>query len=303
MRRIALAVPVLLIVITLAFALMTLAPGGPFDQDRQPPPGVQAQLESRYQLDQPFWVQYSTYVGNLLQGDLGPSYRHPGYSVEELIWLGLPVSLELGLYALLIALSIGMATGILAAMHQNTWMDYLPMSLTMIGICVPTFLLGPLMVLVFSIWMNWLPVSGWGNLPGDKILPSVTLGAAYAAWIARLLRGSMLEVMNQDYIRTARAKGLNEMRILLIHGLRVGVLPVISFMGPACAGLLSGSFVVETIFQIPGLGRTFVQSAFNRDYTLILGAAIFFSTLIILFNLLADLANLVLDPRTRESAQ
>ena len=302
-RRTLAAIPVLLVVTTVAFFLMTAAPGGPFDQERQPPPGVLEQLEQRYQLDQPLIVQYGRYMADLLQGSLGPSFRHPGYSVEELIAEGLPISLELGLYALLIAIGLGIAVGTVAAMNQNRWLDYLPMSLTMIGICVPTFLLGPLLVLVFSLYLGWLPVSGWGQLPGDKLLPSLTLGLAYAAWLARLSRGGMLEVMNQDYIRTARAKGLGEARILAMHGLRIGLLPVVSFLGPACAGLMSGSFVVETIFQIPGLGRAFVQAAFNRDYTMILGTSIFFSALIIACNLLSDLATLAMDPRTREPRQ
>ena len=303
LRRLLAAVPVLLAVTTLAFALMHAAPGGPFDAERQPPKEVLEQLEQRYQLDRPWLEQFAHYLGNLLQGDLGPSYRHPGYSVQELILIGLPISLELGLYALLIALLLGVSIGVVAAINQNRVLDYAPMSIAMIGICVPTFLLGPLLVLVFSIWLEWLPVSGWGGLPGDKILPSLTLGLAYAAWLARLSRGGMLEVMNQDYIRTARAKGMSEWRVVAVHGLRSGLLPVVAYLGPACAGLLSGSFVIETIFQIPGLGRAFVQAAFNRDYTMILGTSIFFSTLIILFNLLSDLMHLAMDPVARESRQ
>ena len=303
LRRLLAAIPVLLAVTTLAFALMHAAPGGPFDAERQPPKEVLEQLEQRYQLDRPWLEQFAHYLGNLLQGDLGPSYRHPGYSVQELILIGLPISLELGLYALLIALLLGVSIGVVAAINQNRMLDYAPMSIAMIGICVPTFLLGPLLVLVFSIWLEWLPVSGWGGLPGDKILPSLTLGLAYAAWLARLSRGGMLEVMNQDYIRTARAKGMSEWRVVTVHGLRSGLLPVVAYLGPACAGLLSGSFVIETIFQIPGLGRAFVQAAFNRDYTMILGTSIFFSTLIILFNLLSDLMHLAMDPVARESRQ
>lgn len=300
LRRLLGAPLVLLAVTTLAFAMMTAAPGGPFDDDRQPPPGVRAQLEKRYQLDQPWLVQYGSYLSNLLRGDLGPSYRHPGTSVDELIADGLPISLELGLYALLLAMLLGVSAGVLAAAYQNRPPDYLPMSFAMLGICIPSFVIGPLLVLVFSIYLEWLPVSGWGQLAGDKILPSVTLGFAYAAWLARLTRGGMLETMNQDFIRTARAKGMSEMRVVLVHGLRVGLLPVIAFLGPACAGLLSGSFVVETIFQIPGLGRTFIQATFNRDYTMILGTTILFSALIITFNLLSDLVHLMLDPMARE---
>lgn len=300
LRRILAGVPVMLAVITVAFALMHIAPGGPFDQDRQPPTGVLEQLERQYQLDLPWYRQYLNYLSSLLRGDLGPSYRHPGYSVDELIAQGLPASLELGLYALLIALLLGTATGLLAALNHNRLLDYLPMSLSLAGICIPTFLLGPLLVLVFGIYLQWLPVSGWGQLPGDKILPSVTLGAAYTAYLARLSRGGMLEVMNQDFIRTARAKGIGEARIVVVHALRIALLPALAFLGPACAGLLSGSFVVETIFQVPGLGRAYVQSAFNRDYTMILGTTILFSALIVGFNLLSDLLRLAMDPVLRE---
>ena len=199
----------------------------------------------------------------------------------------------------MIAIFIGSLAGILAALRPNTLQDYIPMSFAMIGICMPTFLLGPLLVLVFGIQLDWLPVSGWGDIPGDKILPSITLGAAYAAYVARLSRAGMLEVLSQDYIRTARAKGLPEWQVVLKHGLRGGMLPVITFLGPAFAGLLAGSFVVETIFQIPGLGRFYVQAAFNRDYTMILGTTVFLSTLIVLFNLLSDIVAAWLNPRLR----
>ena len=219
--------------------------------------------------------------------------------MNELISAGFSVTAELGLYALLIATVIGGLAGIIASLKPNTAQDYIPMSLAMIGICMPTFLLGPLLVLVFGIELEWLPVSGWGDIPGDKIMPSITLGAAYAAYIARLSRAGMLEVMNQDYIRTARAKGLPEWEVVVKHALRGGMLPVIAFLGPAFAGLLAGSFVVETIFQIPGLGRFYVQAAFNRDYTMILGTTVFLSTLIVLFNLLSDVLAASLNPRLR----
>ena len=206
---------------------------------------------------------------------------------------------ELGFYALIIALIIGVLAGVSAALKPNTRQDYIPMTLAMIGICMPSFLLGPLLVLVFGIYLEWLPISGWGAIPGDKILPSITLGAAYAAYIARLSRAGMLEVLSQDYIRTARAKGLPEWKVVTKHGLRGGLIPVIAFLGPAFAGLLAGSFVVETIFQIPGLGRFYVQAAFNRDYTMILGTTVFLSTLIVLFNLLSDVTAAWLNPRLR----
>lgn len=293
------AIPVILVVITATFFLVRIAPGGPFDSEKAVIPEVKAALEAQYRLDQPLFQQYIAYLGDLAQGDFGPSFKYPGRSVNELIGAGLPVTAELGLYALMIATVLGGLAGIFASLKPNTAQDYIPMALAMIGICMPTFLLGPVLVLVFGIELEWLPVSGWGDIPGDKLLPSITLGAAYAAYIARLSRAGMLEVMSQDYIRTARAKGLPEWRVVTRHALRGALLPVIAFLGPAFAGLLAGSFVVETIFQIPGLGRFYVQAAFNRDYTMILGTTVFLSTLIVLFNLLSDVLAAWLNPRLR----
>jgi oligopeptide transport system permease protein len=293
------ALPVLFLVISITFFMIRAAPGGPFDSERAVAPEILQQLNARYDLDDPPLSQLGSYLLNLLQGDFGPSFRYPGRSVNELIYSGLPVTLELGVYALLFALLIGISTGVIAAVRPETWQDYLPMSVSMAGICLPSFVLGPLLVLVFAIWLEWLPVSGWGQYPGDKILPAITLGAGYAAYIARLTRGGMLEVMSMDYIRTARAKGLSEPMIILRHGLRAGLLPVVSFIGPAAAGLLSGSFIVETIYQIPGLGRFYIQAAFNRDYTMILGTTILFATLIVVTNLLSDIFSAMLDPRIR----
>lgn len=294
------AIPVILAVITVTFFLMRVAPGGPFDGEKAVIPEVKAALEAQYRLDQPLLSQYLAYLRDLASGDFGPSFKYPGRSVNELIGAGLPVTAELGVYALLLATLIGALAGVIAALKPNTVQDYLPMSLAMIGICVPSLLLGPLLVLVFGIQLEWLPVSGWGDIPGDKILPSITLGAAYAAYIARLARAGMLEVLSQDYIRTARAKGLPEWQVVVKHGLRGGLLPVLAFLGPAFAGLLAGSFVVETVFQIPGLGRFYVQAAFNRDYTMILGTSVFLSVLIVLFNLLSDLLAAALNPRLRQ---
>ncbi|HBO13097.1 MAG TPA: ABC transporter [Halieaceae bacterium] len=293
------AIPVILAVITVTFFLVRVAPGGPFDSEKAVLPEVKAALERQYRLDLPLVQQYTAYLGDLAQGDLGPSFKYPGRSVNELIAAGLPVTAELGLYALLVAVLIGGSAGIFASLKPNTAQDYLPMAAAMIGICMPTFLLGPLLVLVFGIHLEWLPVSGWGDIPGDKLLPSITLGAAYAAYIARLSRAGMLEVLNQDYIRTARAKGLPEWQVVVKHALRGGMIPVVAFLGPAFAGLLAGSFVVETIFQIPGLGRFYVQAAFNRDYTMILGTTVFLSTLIVLFNLASDILAAWLNPRLR----
>jgi oligopeptide transport system permease protein len=235
----------------------------------------------------------------MIHGDFGPSFRYPDRSVTEMILDGLPVTFELGTYALLIAVIFGVVSGVIASLKPNTYQDFIPMSLAMGGICLPSFLLGPLLVLIFGIWLEWLPVSGWGDMTGDKILPSVTLGAAYAAYIARLSRGGMLEIMSMDFILTARAKGLPEWVIILRHALKGGLLPVVSFLGPAIAGLLSGSFVVETIFNIPGLGRFYIQAAFNRDYTMIMGTTIFFSALIIVFNLFSDILIFWLNPKLK----
>ena len=293
------AIPVIFVVITATFFLVRSAPGGPFDSEKAVLPEVKRALEAQYKLDLPLHEQYIAYLGDLSNGDLGPSFKYPGRSVNEILGSGLPVTAELGLYALSFALLIGVLAGVFAALRPNTRQDYIPMGMAMIGICMPSFLLGPLLVLIFGIYLDWLPITGWGDLPGDKILPSITLGSAYAAYIARLSRAGMLEILSQDYIRTARAKGLPEWRVVIQHALRGGLIPVIAFLGPAFAGLLAGSFVVETIFQIPGLGRFYVQAAFNRDYTMILGTTVFLSTLIVLFNLISDVIAAWLNPRLR----
>jgi len=300
LSRIAQAVPVLLVVVTATFFLVHAAPGGPFSADKAVPPEVIEALEAQYKLDQPVWRQYISYLGDILSGDFGPSFKYPGRSVNELIMAGIPITAELAFYAMLVALGIGILSGVGAAMRPNTLQDYAPMTLAMIGICMPSFLLGPLLVLVFGIELEMVPVSGWGDIPGDKILPSITLGTGYAAYVARLSRGGMLEILSQDFIRTARAKGLSESTVIIKHALKGGLIPVIAFLGPAFAGLLAGSFVVETIFQIPGIGRFYVQAAFNRDYTLILGMTIFLSTLIIIFNLISDLISIWLNPKLRD---
>jgi oligopeptide transport system permease protein len=294
-------VPILWIITTVVFFVIRLAPGGPFDAERNVSAEVLKNLNAYYHLDEPLYRQYLEYMGDLLHGDLGPSFKNASWSVNELIALGAPVSLELGVYALAVALAIGLAAGIVASTKPNTARDHIPMSLAMLGICVPTFVLGPLLVLVFSLWLDWLPVAGWDG-PRYKLLPALTLGAAYAAYIARLTRGGMLEVLAQDFIRTARAKGLSRARVVLRHALRGGIQPVVSFLGPAAAGLLTGSFVVETIFQIPGLGRFFVQAAFNRDYTMIMGMVLFYAVLILCFNLVVDVVQAWLDPRVRSQS-
>jgi len=301
LKRFLMAIPVLLVVASITFFLVRLAPGGPFDSEKVVSPQVLKNLNEVYNLNAPLMEQYFDYMVNAFQGNFGPSFRYPGRSVSEMILAGLPVTLELAMYAVLFATILGLIAGIIAAVKKNTFLDYFPMAIAMLGICMPTFLLGPVLLLLFGIELELLPVSGWDTLPGDKVLPAITLGAAYAAYIARLARGGMLETLNQDYIRTARAKGLPEFRVVLVHAVRGGLIPVIAFMGPAIAGLIGGSFVVETIFQIPGLGRFYVEAAFNRDYTMILGTTIFFSALIIFFNLLSDIAIGFFNPQTRSS--
>ncbi|MEJ2176743.1 MAG: ABC transporter permease subunit [Gammaproteobacteria bacterium] len=299
LSRLLQGIPVLLVVVTVTFFLVRLAPGGPFDAERSLPAEVLKNLEKRYNLDAPVGEQYVNYLANLVRGDFGPSFRYPNRSVTELIATGMPITFELAFYAIIIAVLAGVAAGLFAAVRPNSIQDYLPMSLAMVGICLPAFLLGPVLVLLFGIWLEWLPVSGWGYSPGDKILPSVTLGLAYAAYIARLTRAGMLEVLSQDFIRTARAKGLSMPAVLFRHALRGGLAPVVAFLGPAVAGLLTGSFVVETIFQIPGLGRFYVQAAFNRDYTMIMGTTILLSCLIVALNIVADLIAVWMNPRLR----
>lgn len=300
-RRLANAALLLLVVAALTFALIHAAPGGPFSADRAVGAEIEAALSAQYRLDEPLSQQFIGYLGNALRGDFGPSFKYPGREVSELIAAGLPATLELACYALLLALVVGVGAGALAASRPGGLRDRLPMAVALIGICLPAFVLGPLLVLVFGIYTEWLPISGWGELAGDKVLPTITLAAGYSAYIARLTRAGLRDQLAQPYILTARAKGLGTAAVIVNHALRGALLPVVAYLGPACAGLIAGSFVVETIFQIPGIGRFYIQAAFNRDYTLILGLTLFFATLITLFNLLADLLALWLDPRQREA--
>lgn len=295
------AIPVLLIIITLTFFMLQIAPGGPFDQEKPLPADIKASLEAYYGLDKPLFTQYLQYLRNLLHGDLGPSFKYPGWSINEIIANKLPVSIELGFYALMIAIIFGISIGILAACNQNTYLDYIPMGAAMIGICLPSFVIGPLLMLIFAIELHWLPASGWYDWT-NRILPAITMGLFYAAYLARLTRGSMVEVLKQDYIRTAKAKGLSNVKIAFVHALRNGLIPIISYLGPALAGLISGSFVIETIFNIPGLGQLFIQSAFNRDYTLVLGTVLCYATALVVFNLFTDLLLVFLNPRENLSS-
>lgn len=298
LRRLLQTIPVMFCIITATFFMVRFVPGGPFTAEKAIPPEILRNLEAHYGLDQPLWKQYANYLGNLAQGDFGPSFKYTNRTVNEIIGEKLPVSLELGAWALLIALALGLPLGVLAAVRRNTILDYVGSAVGMVGICVPTFVLGPLLALSFGIYLQWLNVSGWYG-PTDRILPGVTLGFVYAAYVMRLTRGGMLEVLHQDFIRTARAKGASETRIIFRHALRGGLLPVVSFLGPAIAGILTGSFVIETIFQIPGLGREFVNSAFNRDYTLVLGTVILYAGLIVVLNLVVDIVQVWLNPRLK----
>lgn len=297
-RRLLQIIPVLWIIITATFFMIRFVPGGPFTAEKAVTPEILRNLEAHYGLNKPLYQQYFDYMGSLLRGDLGPSFKYPNRTVNEIIGDKLPTSLELGFISLAVALTIGITLGTLAAVKRNSWLDYVCSSTAMIGICVPTFVLGPLLVLTFAIRFQWLNASGWYG-PSDRILPCLTLGCVYAAYIARLTRGGMLEVLNQDYIRTARAKGASEARVVFKHALRGGLLPVVSFLGPGIAGILTGSFVIETIFQIPGLGREFVNSAFNRDYTLVLGTVILYASLIVLLNLVVDVVQIWLNPKLK----
>jgi len=300
LRRLAGVVPTLLAIVTAAFFLMRLAPGGPFDEEQTVPPEIAANLQAAYGLDQPILVQYGNYLKGLLRGDLGPSFRMKDFSVAELIAAGLPVTLTVGAAALALAVLLGVPLGLLAARRHNRWIDHAVMALALVGIAVPNFVVAPVLALVFGVHLRWLPVAGWqqGSL-AYMVLPAVTLALPFVAYVARLTRGSLLEVLQAPYIRTARAKGLSSAAILRRHALKPALMPVVSFLGPATAGLLTGSLVVEQVFGLPGVGRYFVQGAINRDYTLVMGMVVFYAALILLLNLAVDLVYGWLDPRIR----
>jgi oligopeptide transport system permease protein len=292
--------PTLLILITLAFFMMRAAPGGPFDTEKTLPPEIQANLDRKYHLDEPLYQQYLRYLGDLLQGDFGPSFQYKDYTVNELIATGFPVSLRLGASAILIAFVVGGAIGTFAALRQNSATDYSVMAAAMTGISIPNFVMAPLLILVFAVYLKWLPAGGWQDGAfRNTVLPIIALSLPQIAYISRLMRGSMIEVLRSNYIRTARAKGLPQRTVLLRHALRPALLPVISFLGPATAAVITGSVVIEQIFGIPGLGRYFVQGALNRDYTLVMGVVVFYGILIIVFNFLVDLVYALLDPKIR----
>ncbi len=300
LKRILWSVPTLLVVVISSFFLIRLAPGGPFDLDRALPKAIEENLMRAYQLDQPLWVQLWNYLVNILHGDLGPSFTYQDYTVTELILTGFPISLQLGLTAISLALLLGLVLGTTAVLRQNSWLDYAVMAAAMTGIAVPNFVMAPLLTLIFGIYLKMLPVGGYGDGNWQYlILPVVALALPQVAYIARLARASLIEVLRTPYIRTARAKGIGEWLVITRHARKGALLPVVSYLGPATAQIITGSVVIEQIFGIPGIGRYFVQGALNRDYTLVMGVVIFFAVLIILCNLLVDLVYGLLDPKVR----
>lgn len=294
------AIPTLLLVIVLAFLMVHAAPGGPFDEERVLAPALKERIEAEYHLDEPLPMQLGRYVGGLLQGDLGPSYRYRDYTVAELIGMSFPISLRLGTMAIALALLLGVAAGTYAALRQGTITDRVVMGFSMTGISIPVFVIAPLLVLLFAVKLRWLP-AGWTGTSSTSryLLPVITLALPQIAYIARLTRASMIEVLSRDFIRTARAQGLGTWRVIRVHALKPAMLPVLSYMGPAIAAILTGSVVVEQIFGIPGLGQRFIDGAANRDYTLVLGVVVFYASLIVALNLIVDILYGAIDPRVR----
>jgi oligopeptide transport system permease protein len=292
------AIPTLLVMIFMAFYLIHSAPGGPFDTEKAMAPEVRANLDRIYHLDRPLHEQFVSYLGNVVQGDLGPSFRYRDYSVNDLIGAGFPVSFKLGAIAMLLALVIGCSLGMLAALYRNQTVDYAIQLLSVGGIAVPGFVVAPLLILLFAIHLRWLPAGGWeAGRWSDLVLPIIALALPQIAYIARLMRGSMIDVLSSAYIRTARSKGLPTWLIVLRHAFKPAFLPVLSYLGPASAGIITGSVVVEQIFGIPGIGRYFVQGAMNRDYTLVLGVVVVYGTVVVVANLIVDLLYAWLDPK------
>lgn len=299
-RRLLTAIPTLLVVATLAFMLLHLTPGGPFDSDRVLEPKIQHAIEARYHLDEPVWTQYLRYLGALLHGDFGPSFQYRNTSVNELIAQGFPIDASIGSAAILLALLLGCTAGLVAATRPGAWRDQLPMGIAMLGISVPVFVTAPLLMLVFAMRLHWLPAGDWVDGSWRHLLlPAVALALPYTAYISRIVRSAAIDALNQPYIRSARAKGLPQHVIVLRHALRPTLMPLVSFLGPALAGVLTGSIVVEQVFGLPGIGRLFVTGALNRDYTVVTGITVLYGALIIGLNLLVDLCYAWLDPRVR----
>jgi oligopeptide transport system permease protein len=299
-RRILTSIPTLLVIVTVAFFMMRIAPGGPFDRERALPPEIEKNVLAAYDLDQPLILQYRDYLFGVLQGDFGPSFKYRDFTVAELLWTGFPASLKVGGIAILLAIAVGITLGTLAALRQNSGFDHAVMATAMTGITIPNFVMAPLLTLVFGVHLGLLPVAGWnGGAPQNLVLPVIALALPQIAYIARLTRGSMIEVLHANYVRTARAKGLRERIVVVRHALKGALLPVVSYLGPATAQVVTGSVVIETIFGIPGIGRYFIQGALNRDYTLVMGTVIVFAVLIILLNLIVDLLYGLLDPKVK----
>jgi oligopeptide transport system permease protein len=299
-RRFFSAIPTLFVIVTISFFLMRVAPGGPFNQEKGLNPVVKANLQRQYNLDEPLWQQYLYYLNDLIHGNLGPSYVLPDFTVAELFRAGLPISIQLGASALLLALIIGGCLGVVAALKQNKSIDYYVIAVATAGSTIPTFVIAPLLQLTFGLFLAWLPVGGWGGgMLRHKIMPIITLSLPQIAIVARLMRGSMIESLRSHHIRTARALGLSTLSVVVKHALRGAILPIISYAGPAAAALLTGSVIVETIFSIPGIGRYFVEGALNRDYTLVMGTVVVIALFTILFNLIVDILYAAVDPRVR----
>ena len=292
-------IPTLLVLITIAFFLIRMAPGGPFDSEKILPPEIKANLDVKYHLDEPLIKQYFRYLGQIITLDFGPSFQYKDWTVNELIDRGFPVSMTIGGLAMLLAFFLGTLIGIVAAMRQNTAVDYSIMGVAMLGISIPNFVVAPLLILLVAVYAGWLPAGGWDWSVQRMVLPVITLALPAIAYIARLTRGSMIEVLHSNYIRTARAKGLPEYLVILKHALKPALLPVISFMGPATAAMITGSVVIERIYSIPGLGSYFVQGALNRDYTLVMGVVVFYGVIIILLNFIVDILYAWMNPRIR----
>ena len=299
LQRLLGVIPTMLLLITVVFFMVRVAPGGPFDSEKNLPPEIEANLNAKYHLDEPLVQQYFRYLGQIIVFDFGPSFQYKDWTVNELIAEGFPVSLTVGALAMVLAFVVGTLIGIVAAMRQNTAVDYGTMGFAMLGVSIPNFVVAPVLILVFAVYAGWLPAGGWDWSFRRMILPVITLSLPVIAYIARLTRGSMIEVLHSNFIRTARAKGLPESVVIRRHALKPALLPVISFIGPATAGLITGSVVVERIYSIPGLGSYFVTGALNRDYTLVMGVVIFYGLLIIVLNFIVDMVYAWLNPKIR----
>jgi oligopeptide transport system permease protein len=300
LRRLLTAIPTLFLIVTLSFFLMHVAPGGPFDMEKGIPPEIKANIERVFHLDESLWMQYLRYLSNLIHGDLGPSYILLNFSVAELFRVGLPVSAQIGASALIFALVVGSAFGAIAALRQNHAIDYAVIATATAGSTIPSFVIAPLIQLTFGLTWHLLPIGGWGDgALINKIGPIITLSLPQLATVSRLMRGSMIEALHANHIRTAKSLGLSDFAVVVKHAMRGALLPIISYAGPAAAGLITGSIIVETIFQIPGVGRYFIDAALNRDYTLVMGTVVMIAVFTILFNLIVDLLYAVVDPRVR----